>query len=90
MAEVGLDMAGQRSQPIDDFDLNAFDRVVTLSRQSTRFLPALRDPSRHRARPIPDPMSCEGTETEKTAAFAAGREAVRAIVEELLEELRTG
>lgn len=86
MAEVGIDMAGQHSKPIDAFDLDAFDLVVTLSREAGSYLPILHDPARHRPRPIPDPMSAEGDEPTRQAAFAAGRDAVRRLVEEVIKD----
>ena len=87
MAEAGVTMEGQRSQPIDDYDLDAFDRVVTLSGQSTRFVPRLKDPSRHLSRPMSDPMSARGTHDEVRRAFAAGRDRIRAVVDEVIELL---
>jgi len=90
MAEVGLDMAGQRSQSIDEYDLDAFDLVVTLSSQSTRFLPLLKDPSRHRAHPMSDPMSVKGSPEEVVRAFAAGRDCIEALVRNLLTEHSPG
>lgn len=87
MAAVGLDMEGQRSKPVDDVDLDSFDRVVTLSGQSTRFLPRLKDPSRHLARPLTDPMGARGSEQEIRRAFAAARDRIGEVVREVIREL---
>lgn len=89
MADVGLDMAGQHSQSIDEYDLDDFDLVVTLSGQSTRFVPRLKHSERHLGRPISDPMSARGDAAEKRRAFAAGRDRVRGIVEDVIELLET-
>lgn len=80
MAELGLDMDGQHSKSVDGVDLDAFDLVVTLSRQSTQFLPRLRDPSRHLARPLSDPMSARGAPDEVRAAFARARDHIGELV----------
>lgn len=84
MREVGLDMEGQHSQSLDEYDLDEFDLIVTLSRQSGRFLPALRDPSRHVPHPVADPMSCRGTPAEVAADFRRGRDEIRQVVEDVV------
>ena len=84
MQEVGLDMEGQHSQSLDEYDLDDFDLVVTLSRQSGRFLPALRDPSRHVRHPVDDPMSVRGTPEEIAAAFRRGRDEIRQVVQDVV------
>lgn len=81
MGEVGLDMAGQATQPIDDFDLDSFDLIVTLSEEAARFLPALQVPGRHVPLPMDDPMSAEGDGETVRAAFRKGRDHIRQIVE---------
>lgn len=86
MAEAGVSMEGQVSKSLDVYDLDDFDLVVTLSRQSTQFLPALAHPERHRRHPIPDPMSATGGPEEIHAAFVRGRDAIRDIVLGLLED----
>jgi arsenate reductase len=83
MAEVGIDVAGQESKPLDEFDLDFFDLVITLSEEAGRFLPALSQPERHVHRPLEDPMSAEGTEAEITGAFRQAREEIRRLVERL-------
>lgn len=84
MAEVGLDMAGQETKTFDKFDLDSFDLVVTLSRESGRYLPALADPSRHLHRPVSDPMSATGSDEEVRAAFREGRDRIKGIVSDIV------
>ncbi|HPF36531.1 MAG TPA: arsenate reductase ArsC [Candidatus Krumholzibacteria bacterium] len=86
MADVGLDMDGQFSKPVEAVDLDSYDLVVTLSRQSTQFLPRLKDPSRHRPHPMSDPMSARGTPAEIRAAFARGRDRIGQLVETLVRD----
>lgn len=85
MDEAGVSMEGQTTKSLDDFDLDDFDLVVTLSRQSTTFLPTLAHPERHLAHPIPDPMSAVGSPEEIRAAFLEGRDTVRDLVRDLVE-----
>ena len=80
MAEVGVTMDGQFTKPFDGFDLDDFDLVITLSRESGRFLPRLARPERHWRRPIVDPMGLKGTDEELRAAFARARDEIRGIV----------
>lgn len=80
MAEVGLDLAGQEPKTIDTMDLDAFDLVVTLSREAGQYLPELSHPERHRRHPVADPMAFRGTVEETRAAFRRGRDEIRAIV----------
>ncbi len=80
MAEAGLDMTGQESKPIDDFRLDDFDLVVTLSEEAGRFLPPLAQPQRHRHAPIEDPMQVEDGPAQGRADFRAARDLIRTLV----------
>ena len=84
MAEVGLDMAGQKTKTFDQFDLDSFDVVVTLSNEAGRYLPSLADPKRHLRRPVTDPMSATGSTEEVLAAFREGREQIKLIVQDVI------
>ncbi len=84
MAEVGLDMGGQKTKTFDGFDLDSFDLVVTLSNEAGRYLPALAAPERHLRKPVKDPMSSEGSSEEVQAAFRLGRDRIKGIVEDLV------
>lgn len=86
MADVGLDMAGQDTKTFDQFDLDTFDRVVTLSREAGRYLPGLADPKRHLKRPVTDPMSATGDPEEIQAAFRKGRDQIKQIVLDLISD----
>ncbi len=80
LAEVGLDMEGQTPQSLDEYDLDSFDLIVTLSPEAGRFLPVLRHPGRHLACPVEDPMSATGSKEEIRQAFRIGRDKIRQIV----------
>ena len=80
MLEVDLDMAGQSSKALDEFDLDSFDLVVTLSEEAGRYLPSLSRPERHLHRPLTDPMSAHGTREEVQEAFRTGRDEIRRLV----------
>jgi arsenate reductase len=86
MAAVGLDMAGQETKTFDQFDLDTFDLVVTLSEEAGRYLPPLGDPTRHLRRPLDDPMSATGSEAEIRAAFARGRDRIKDVVTDIVND----
>ncbi len=86
MAEVGLDMAGQKTKTFDQFDLDSFDLVVTLSNEAGRYLPSLADPGRHLRRPVTDPMSATGSIEEVQAAFRRGRDRIKVIVQDIITD----
>lgn len=86
MADAGVPMDGQVSKSIDNVDLDGFDLVVTLSPEAGRFLPALRDPARHRRNPVPDPTEARGTPEQVREAYRVGRDTIRALVEALVAE----
>ena len=86
MAEVGLDMAGQKPKTIDSLDLDSFDLIITLSTEAGRYLPELSHPERHRRHPVDDPMSFSGTAEEAREDFRRGRDEVGKIVMGLLSD----
>lgn len=86
MAEAGVAMDGQRPKAIEAHDLDAYDLVITLSREAGQFLPPLADPSRHRASPMADPTEARGAPDEIRRAYRAGREHLRELVSGLVRE----
>ncbi len=88
MEEVGLDMADQSTQSLDQYDLDSFDLIVTLSPEAGQFLPALKNPDRHLACPVDDPMSATGSEDEIQQAFRTGRDKIHQIVQEVVDGTR--
>ncbi len=84
MAEVGLDMAGQKTKTFDQFDLDSFDLVVTLSNEAGRYLPSLAYPKRHLRKPVTDPMSATGSPEEILDAFREGRDRIKLIVQDVI------
>ena len=86
MADAGVSMDGQVSKSIDTVDLDGFDLVVTLSREAGLFLPALREPARHRRCPVTDPTEARGTPEQVRAAYRTGRDSIRALVAALVAE----
>lgn len=80
MAEIGINLNGQRSKGMEQFDLNRFDLVVTLSEDAGRFLPAIAQPERHLHLPVADPMFAQGSREEVLAKFRETRDRIGRIV----------
>lgn len=83
MAEAGVDMTGQESKTLDNFNLNHFDLIISLSEEAGRFLPALARPETHVHHPVDDPMSATGSADEVRTAFRTARDLIRRLVERI-------
>lgn len=81
MAEVGIDIAGQRAKSLDEIDTGGLDLVVTLCAEEV--CPVLPGRVRRLHWPIPDPAREGLAPEEARAAFRAARDAIRARLEEL-------
>ena len=90
MAEVGVDISGQRSRHVDEVAALAFDLVVTVCDHAAEACPALPGARRVVHRSFPDPASARGEEEEVLAEFRAVRDQVRAWVEGLPGRLGPG
>ena len=85
MKEVGLEMTGQDTKTIDTHDLDSFDLVVTLSEEAGKFLPTLKDPSRHIRRAMKVSLSATADTETVRQAFRTGREHIKSIVQAIVD-----
>jgi arsenate reductase (thioredoxin) len=83
MAEIGIDIAGQRSKSIDEIDPEGLDLVVTLCAEEV--CPVLPGRVRRLHWPIPDPARDGLAPAEARAAFRTARDEIRARLEALAE-----
>ena len=83
MEEAGVSLEGQHSKSYDEVDLESYDLIVSLSDEAGSFLPVATRPERHVRVPVDDPVAAEGSPEEVREAFRAGRDRVRAIVEDV-------
>ncbi|MBD3160506.1 MAG: arsenate reductase ArsC [Candidatus Eisenbacteria bacterium] len=84
LAEIGIDISGQRAKGIDAVPVDRIDRVVTLCAEEV--CPAFPRPVEKRHWPLPDPAAAGGSEEERLAAFREVREALRERIASLLAE----
>lgn len=76
MAEVGIDISGQRSRSVDTIDPATVDKVVTLC--ADEVCPAFLRAAPHLHWPLPDPAAATGSEDERLARFRAVRDEIAA------------
>jgi arsenate reductase len=77
MREVGIDIAGHRSKPVDEFAGQQFDYVLTVcdnARESCPIYPGHANRLHHR---FDDPAAVEGDEEQRLAAFRRVRDEIR-------------
>ncbi len=86
MAERGVDISGQRSKPVSEFQGQAFDYVVTVcdrARQSCPSFPGAR--TLHWD--LPDPVEAHGSEEDRLQAFRSVRDELESRIRALLQFL---
>ncbi|HEY9537312.1 MAG TPA: arsenate reductase ArsC [Kiloniellaceae bacterium] len=81
MAEIGIDISGQRSKPVDDIDPAGVDLVVTLCAEEV--CPLLPGRVQRLHWPIDDPASSDPalTPEDLRARFRAARDQIKARLE---------
>jgi arsenate reductase len=86
MAELGIDISGQRSKPVDEFRDAEFDLVVTVCDDAAENCPVWLGKGRIAHISFPDPARATGTQAEQLAAFRRVRDDMRGRVLGFLEK----
>lgn len=90
MAEVGIDISGQRSKSAAEFEDQSFDLVLTVCDHARESCPVYPGAKRLIHHSFEDPAQVAGTEEERLAAFRRVRNQMKAYFDaELLPILRT-
>lgn len=89
MAEIGIDISGQRSKSLDEFVGQQFDYAVTVcaghSKQVCPFFPG---EVKHRLIwSFNDPADAQGDEALRLDVFRKVRNEIRAAIEQLIDEI---
>lgn len=87
MAEIGLDISGQKSRPIDPAALRAARIAVTLCGDAEERCPVTPPQVRRLHWPLPDPARAEGDEDERLAVFRSVRDEIAVRVRALADEV---
>ncbi len=83
MAEIGIDICGQRSKNIDEFAGRTFDYVVTVCDDRQADCPYFAGAKERLHHAFEDPAACPGTDEEVLACFRGVRDGMRAWIEEI-------
>ena len=86
MKEIGIDISGHRSKPVDEFAGRSFDFVVTVCDNARDACPVFPGGTARIHWSFEDPAALIGNETERLAEFRRIRDQIRGRVKEFLRE----
>ncbi len=69
LSSVGIDVAGERSKHVSEYDGQTFDYVITVCDAAAEQCPVFSGAPRRIHWSFPDPAAVEGTDDERLAAF---------------------
>jgi len=84
MAELGIDIAGQKSKTLDRYVNEPFDDVITVCDTAAEACPIFPDAQRTRHWSFEDPSKATGSEEERLAVYRRVRDEIRARIEKEL------
>jgi arsenate reductase (thioredoxin) len=82
MAEAGIDISGQRSKSVDEFQGQQFDYVITVCDRAKEACPVFPGPGKRLHHSFDDPATASAG--EQPAIFRAVRDQIRAWVREFV------
>lgn len=77
MAEVGIDISRARSKPVDEFQRQEFDLVITVCDHAAEACPLWLGQGRRVHMGFPDPAAAVGSDSERREAFRCIRDGIR-------------
>ncbi|HUY14264.1 MAG TPA: arsenate reductase ArsC [Terriglobia bacterium] len=77
MREIGIDISGHRSKPLDEFQGQHFETVITVCDNARESCPVFPAATQRFHWSIEDPAAVEGSEEERLAAFRRIRDEIR-------------
>ena len=86
MKELGIDISGQRSKSLGEFDGQSFDYVVTVCDNARDTCPVFPAGTERIHWSLEDPAAVQGSEQERLAAFRRIRERLHERVKTFLRE----
>lgn len=87
MAELGIDISGQRSKTLERYLDQSFDVVITVCDQANEACPVFFGTKARLHWSLPDPSQAIGTKDEQLAVYRQVRDAIRERIEHELLEL---
>ena len=86
MAEIGIDISGHRSKPVQEFQGVNFDFVITTCDAATETCPVFPGIARRLHWSFNDPADARGSENEILSAFRKVRDEIKLRIEEELSQ----
>jgi arsenate reductase len=80
MAEIGIDISGQRSKSVDEFRGRAFDAVITVCDNARETCPVFFAAGQRLHGDFEDPAACHGDEAHRLCAFRRVRDQLRSFL----------
>jgi arsenate reductase len=77
MREVGIDISGQRSKTLDEFNGQPFDYVITVCDRANETCPIFPSATERMHWSFDDPSAATGSHEERLRAFRAVREGIQ-------------
>lgn len=90
MAEAGVDISAQTSKSLDRYLDQPWDYVITVCDDANEVCPVFPGGRRRLHWSFPDPSRAAGTEEEQLAVYRQVRDAIRARIEEFLQQETSG
>jgi arsenate reductase len=88
MADIGIDISGQRPKNVREWFNEHFAYVITLADTARERSPVFPFTPHLLHRNLKDPTVVNGTEVERKHAFREARDEIRAMVNEFVEKLK--
>ena len=85
LAELGIDISGNRSKPADEYRDAELDLVITVCDGAAKNCPVWLGQGRVVHIPFPDPAAATGSEDEQFSVFRQVRDGIRTRVFEVLD-----
>lgn len=86
MAEIGIDISGNRSKCLDEFLGQPFDYVITVCDNAAENCPVFPGPAKRIHWSFEDPAEAEGTDQEQLAVFRRVRDKIKDRLTELIAD----
>lgn len=90
MAEIGIDISGQRSKRLDEISAGEVDVVVTLCDDAAQSCPFFPGELRRIHHAVRDPILATGSHDDRVADFRRARDEIGPFVRKLMDDIAAG
>jgi arsenate reductase len=89
MSELGIDISGQRSKKVDEFDGQRFDYLITVCDNARETCPVFFGATERLHRNFEDPAAVVGSNEERLAVFRRVRDELRSYLADFALRIRS-